>query len=432
MNFMQLTKVKIVGIVLCFILLAGVGTPALATSPREVEIEARLVEFDPDSGVYRASGGVILTSGDFQLQAETVLYNQETEVITAEQGVKLKTATGNWEGESLVYSFRTEEGTLTAFRGAMGSAFYTGQTGELRGEEIRVQGASFTRCELTSPCVKIKAGRVRLVEDRVQVSGGWLYLKNFPVLPLPPLAFRPDQFENWPQLEIGVNSTRGFYVLGRLTHQVNEQVDLNYSGGVGTNRWWNVQGGIRWDLLPGLVFNSTLTWEDYLRGNASLTYKWAPLQFRTAVQHNWADLPSGEHSFSVMGPLSKKSNLEFSYTSSFNEKKQGEQRRADYGLRLTGRWLPGFTLGAGLFYGEGDLKSNSLNGWHLRTTWSGGINLARTWRVQVAGETRWQAGIEPLWVNNQVKLVKDLHCFRADLGYNLLDESVSFNLMFNW
>ena len=190
---MQVNKLYIVGMALVFILLVGIGTPALATAPREVEIEAQLVEFDPDSRVYRASGGVILTSGDFRLQAETVLYNQETEVITAEQGVKLQTATGNWEGESLVYSFRTEEGTLTAFRGAMGSSFIPGKQGSA-GEEILVRGGSFTRCELTSPCVKIKARRVRLVDDRVQVGGGWLYLKNFPVLPLPPVTFTPDQF----------------------------------------------------------------------------------------------------------------------------------------------------------------------------------------------------------------------------------------------
>lgn len=429
---MQVNKLYIVAMALVFILLVGIGTPALATAPREVEIEAQLVEFDPDSRVYRASGGVILTSGDFRMQAETVLYNQETEVITAEQGVKLQTATGNWEGESLVYSFRTEEGTLTAFRGAMGSSFYTGETGELRGEEILVRGGSFTRCELTSPCVKIKARRVRLVDDRVQVGGGWLYLKNFPVLPLPPVIFTPDHFENWPQLEIGANSTRGFYVIGRVTHQVNKQVTLNYSGGVGTNQWWNVQSGMRWNVLPGLVLNSTLTWEEYLRGNASLTYNWSPVQFRASVKRNWSELVSGEQTFSVMRPLTKKSNLELSYTSSFNEKTKGELRRADYGLRLTGRWLPGFTLGAGLFYGEGDLKSDSLNGWHLRTTWSGGVNIARTWRIQVAGETRWQTGIEPLWVDNQVKLVKDLHCFQVDLGYDLLDESVNFNFMFKW
>ena len=233
-------------------------------------------------------------------------------------------------------------------------------------------------------------------------------------------------------MEIGVNRTRGFYVIGRLTHQVNNQVSLNYGGGVGTNRWWNVQGGMNWKPLPGLVLNSTLTWEEYLRGNASLTYNWAPVQFRAAVQRDWDDLTSGEHTFSVRGPLTNKSNLELSYNSSFDGKEQGEQRRADYGLHLTGRWLPGFALGAGLFYGEGDLESNSLNGWYLRTTWSGGVNIARTWRIEVDGETRWQTGIEPLLVENEVKLVKDIHCFKADLGYDLLDESVSFNFMFNW
>lgn len=430
---MQFRKLKHVIIILFFALLVGGGTPAQATAPREVEIEARLVEFDPESGIYRASGGVVLTSGDLQLEAETVFYNQKTEVITAEQGVILQTATGEWEGEKLVYSFRTEEGTLTAFHGAIGTSFYTGQTGQLRSDEILVQDGSFTRCELVAPCVSIRAGRVRLVDDRVQVRGGWLYLKELPVLPLPPVTFTPDHFENWPQLEIGINKPRGFYVLGRLTHQVDEEVTLHYGAGAGTNHWWNGQAGIRWQPSSDLVFDSGLTWEEYLRGNASLTYNWAPVRFRTAFEHNWAERPTGGHSFSVRGPVTEKSSLELSYTSRFAGKDGDADRRADYGLNLTGRWLPGFTLGAGLFYGEGALLDrDSMNGWHLRTTWTGGITLAPTWQLRVAGESRWQAGDAPLWVENEVKLVKDLHCFKVDLGYDLVDESINFNFGFNW
>jgi hypothetical protein len=143
-------------------------------------------------------------------------------------------------------------------------------------------------------------------------------------------------------------------------------------------------------------------------------------------------LTSGSYTLSVQGPLTKKSNLELNYASSFSEKTKRVHHREDYGLRLSGRWIPGFTLGGGLYYGQGDLKTDYFNGWYAQTTWSGGINLLPTWRIQVSGEARWQKGIDPHWVSSQVKVVKDLHCFNLDLGYNLLDESISFNFGFKW
>ena len=422
----------IVLIMALLILVTGQSTPARAAAATEVEIEASLLEFDPVSKVYKATGGVKFTSGDFRLQAETLVYNQEADFLTAEQGVKLQTAAGEWEGERLEYSFRGEQGTLTTFSGKNGDIFISGTKGELSGEEILVQGGSFAKCELPTPCLKIKAGQVRLVNDKVQVKRGWLYVKNLPVLPLPPLTFAIDQFENWPQLEVGASGTRGYYVLGKMTHEVNDQVRLDYGGGVGSKKWWNVQTGMNWDLTSDLVLNSTLTWEEYLRGKASLTYQWAPVQFRAAVSRDWDELTSGDRTLLVQGPLTEKSNLELNYTSSFNEKTNGMHRREDYGLQVNGSWIPGFTLGGGLYFGQGDLKTNYLNGWYLRTTWSGGIKLAPTWRMQVSGEARWQEGIDPLWVSSQVKLGKDLHCFNLGLGYDLLDESISFNLGFNW
>lgn len=413
------------------LVIAG-SAPVRAATAAEVEIEASLLEFDPVSKVYKATGGVKFTSGDFRLEAETLVYNQEADFLLAEQRVKLQTATGEWEGERLEYSFRDEQGVLTTLTGKNGDVLINGKKAELSGEDVLVQDGSFTKCELATPCLKIKASRVRLANDKVKVKRGWLYVKNLPVLPLPPLTFAIDQFENWPQLEIGVNSTRGYYVLGKMTHEVNDQVRLDYGGGVGSKKWWNVQSGIKWTPTTNLVLNSTLTWEEYLRGNASLTYQWEPVQFRAAVSRDWDELASGSHTLSVQGPLSKKSNLELDYTSSFNEKTNGVHHREDYGLRLSGRWVPGFTLGGGLYFGQGDLKTNYFNGWYVQTTWSGGINLLPTWRIQISGETRWQKGIDPLWVRSEVKLVKDLHCFDLDLGYNLLDEKISFNFRFNW
>jgi len=429
---MGLGKRAIAIFIFLFILLAPAGSLVWAAEPGAVEIEARLVEFDPEAKVYKATGGVRFTSDDFQLQADTVVYYQESALVTAEQGVKLQTATGSWEGDSLVYSFRDEQGKFSGITGRNGNYYITGKKGELQGEEILLTDTTFTPCELATPCLRIKAGQAWVVNDKVQVKGGWLYLKNLPVLPLPPVTVATDQFTDWPRLEMGADNTRGLYVTGELTHELTEEAALYYGGGVGTKKWWNAQAGLRWYLTSDLVFNSSLAWEKNLRGNASLTYNYAPLQVTAAVTRNWTELSSGKNSLTAQGPLTEKSAWQLSYTSSFNEQTNGLVQRQEYGLRLTGPWLPGFTLGAGLYYGAGDLKNNSLNGWHLRTTWSGRINITRTWRIETTGETWWQRGIEPLWIGKTVRLAKDLHCFKVDMGYNLLNKNISFNFGFNW
>ena len=433
-KLMEFAKRMLTAFIFFFLLPLAVPTPVRASAPPAVEIEARMVEFDPETKVYRATGGVKFSGKDFQLEAETVVYDQVTAVVRAERGVKLRTADGTWRGESLVYSFREEKGKFTAATGENGKYYFTGKEGELKGKELFLTDATFTPCELPTPCLKIRAGRVRVVGDQVEVKGGWLYLKNLPLLPLPPVTITTtnNQLDDWPRLDAGFNSSRGAYVTGEFTHTLSEKAALRYGGGGGTNKWWTAKAGLRWDLASNLVFNSSLAWEDYLQGKASLTYHYAPLKVTAAVDRDFAELSAGENSLTVEGPLAGQSTWQLLYTSSFNEKTNGLSERQDYGLRFSGPWLPGFTLGTGFYYGTGDAKGNSLNGWHLRTTWSGGFKLTRTLRLETTGETRWQTGRAPLWVENTVKLVKDLHCFKVDLGYDLVEESISFAFGFNW
>ena len=421
-------------VVLIFLMLTCYLLPATAASEEDIEIEALMVEFDPVQRIYMASGGVKFKNGDFLLQAENLRYNQKEEFLQAENRIKLITSFGTWEGEKIEYSFRNNKGEISAPRGVVGETLVSGEKAEINEEILFLNDTSFTKCDLATPCIKIKASKVQLVEKRVKVKGGLLYLKNLPLLPLPPLTVSTDSFDNWPLLELGLNNNRGLYLVGKLTHEVNKQFKLNYGLGLGTNKWFRLQGGGDWLVTPRLVWNSELTWEPKksLNGNSGLTYYFPRAEFKAELKKGWTGISSTEGSLKLKFPLFTNAKAEFVYVSNFTEGNQVIEKRQDVGGRITGNWLPGFSLGAGMLYGEGDLKTGSLNGWYGETFWNGSIGLLPTWRLAVEGKNLWQRGANPLWVQNKVELIKDLHCFKASLGYDFLNQNVHFNLGFNW
>ncbi|HBT17098.1 MAG TPA: hypothetical protein DEB05_09105, partial [Firmicutes bacterium] len=108
-------------------------------------------------------------NGDFLLQAENLRYNQKEEFLQAENRIKLITSFGTWEGEKIEYSFRNNKGEISAPRGVVGETLVSGEKAEINEEILFLNDTSFTKCDLATPCIKIKASKVQLVEKRVKV-----------------------------------------------------------------------------------------------------------------------------------------------------------------------------------------------------------------------------------------------------------------------
>ncbi|NLW56332.1 MAG: hypothetical protein GX050_06940 [Firmicutes bacterium] len=423
-------------IILAFLFLSSGLLPVAAAENQQLEIEALQVEFDPEQRIYVASGEVRFSTADFLLEAEHLLYYQEEELVIAEKDVKLVTSSGTWKGEKIEYSLREDRGRIITPRGTVGQSLLSGEHGGIDGDQLYLEDVAFTRCALSVPCIKIKTSRVVVEEDKIKSKWGWLYLKNLPVLPLPPLTLPADGYDNWPQLEVGANSTRGLFVEGIFSHQVSEGFVLNYGMGLGTNQWQRLRSEGRWTLTPNLTVTPRLFWEPgkNLNGNATLVYRFPRgVQLRAEVDRDWKSQSTvGEDTLSLGFPLFGKTRGELVYSTNLNDNQQRLRRRQDYGGRITTRLLPGFTLSTALFYGDGNLPAGRFNDWYWETSWNGGVKLASTWRVEAEGKHRWQSGKDLKWVTNKVRLVKDLHCFKASLGYNINSESYEFALSFNW
>jgi len=224
---------------------------------------------------------------------------------------------------------------ITAVKGKVGTVLVSGEKAGFNGEQVFLRKASFAKCTLATPCIQIKAGRVHLAEGRIKVQRGSLYLKNFPFLPLPTLSLPADDYDSWPQLELGVNGERGLYLVGKLTHHFNDKFKLNYGLGLGTNKWVNLQASANWALTPSLLFGSDLNWEteNSLDGKVRLVYQFSAAQLKAESQRNWqaSEFSSGVNSLNLTFPLFNKTRAELSYTNSLNAVASGINRREDYG-----------------------------------------------------------------------------------------------------
>jgi hypothetical protein len=420
-------------ITIVLILVIGLAFPVSAQT-EYLEIDAPMVEFNPDQQIYIASGGVIFKKDNFLLTAEKVIYDRKQELIKAEERVRLSTPSGTWEGDRAEYSFKTEKGEITSLKGSTGKILVSGSKGKIDGEHFNLEKADITRCNLSVPCIKIKAKKVNLVEQRAKLQGAWLYIKKLPVLPLPPLTVPTDNLEGWPKVEAGYNNTRGLYLYGRIDQETGENSNLYYGVGAGTKKWLSLQGGWNWHLTPDLLLSTGLNWEPWnkLTGNGSLSYKLPGAEFTAKAERGWNSSSTGTDSFKIKAPLFSRTKGELIYSSSFVKNQTNTLVREEYGGRITGPWIPGFTLGTGVIHGTGDLGGRGPNGWYLETSWNGGFELLPTWRVKAVGKTFWQKGAEVHWVNNTVSLAKDLHCFKAELGYNFVGKSIQFDLGINW
>lgn len=420
-------------IILTIILTICLALPVSAQT-EQVEIDAAMVEFDPNQQIYIASGGVLFKKDKFLLTAEKVIYDQKQELIKAEDGVRLITPSGTWEGERVEFSFKSGEGEITSLKGLTGKILVSSSKGKIDGERFFLEEADFTRCDLLVPCIKIKANKVNLFEERAKIRGAWLYIKNLPVLPLPPLTIPTDNLESWPKVEAGFNNSRGLYLYGRLDHKPSEHSNLYYGVGVGTKNWLSLQGGLNWSLNKDLILSTGLKWEPWkkLTGNGGLSYKLSWAEFTAEAERSWSSSLTGTDSFKIKTPLFAGTKGEILYSSSFIKNQTNTLVREEYGGRITGPWIPGFSLGTGILYGTGDLEGRGPNGWYLETSWNGGFRLSSSWKFETEGKNLWKNGEGVHWVTNKANLIKELHCFKAGLGYDFKGKSILFNIGLKW
>lgn len=400
---------------------------AWGVSGEEVEIKADILEYDPATGIINALGNVEFRRKDIVITTNQLLYCQEDGIVRTDEAVHYRSATMDLTGEGMWYSLTTEEGEIREVDGEGNKVYFSGRQGEIDGEDILVRDGSYTRCELSDPCFSISAKKVKINGDHVRTGFGWLKLKGFKVLPLPPLSFSTG--DDWPDLEVGYTNERGLFVGIKEERPLSESFRFNYGGSIGTNKWLSVDAGVAWQSGK-LSMNTTgsYRWNGDHIFHTVWKYSDSWGQLTASYYEEWGAEPENIRLLEASRPLFAKT----SGTLFYQVEQWGEAE--SYGARVSGRWIPGFTIGLGMVHGQGKLEKARL-GWHPETSVTWSQKLTNTWSIAANATYLWGEGMvakEGIWRSQSIALTKDLHCFAIGLNYDFIEGDYGYTLRIKW
>ena len=426
-------------LVFLVLLLCSVTGIVKAYSPGEMDITAGRAEFDPETQVFTGSGGVVIKSGDMVIKAGEVVVDREG-WIEATGGVEFGFASLLIRGENLRYNIHSETGEIAEFQGRKEETYFCGSQGEITGANLYIKDAAFTRCCLPVPDLEFAAGELRMEEEMIRTGWGRLRVKGINLLPLPPLSVSLDKIEQWPSVEAGINQEWGLYFSGDIYHPLLERLALTAGATMGTSGRVGLAAGLHWRPTERWQLGAGYDWDNKSGEKTvySLRYTGARAQLYAGIinSREKGEAPDGRSNFRVTFPLAPQVKGEVFQNRDYPHEITGLSSLAEagaesYGVKISKDWSPGFFTGMGIIHSRGDLKGNSLPGWSLETTVKGKISLTEGWDLAGAGSYLWGKE-EGLWTTQRVEILKDLHCFAASVGYDLLGKEWSLGLNLTW
>ena len=189
-----------------------------------VEITADTLSYSGDGTSMEASGSVEAISADSHITADHLIYNIENKQVTADRGFTMQTKKGaQLGGEYLDYSFKTKTGTARNIKIIYRYAVMSGDQAKIDDEKIELKDSSFNMCGLEPPHYHVSSRTTTLYPDEGKVLGYWgyLWLGNFPVVPVPVYYYdftaigagqKADATGVMSVPQTGSNDTDGFYI----------------------------------------------------------------------------------------------------------------------------------------------------------------------------------------------------------------------------
>jgi len=220
-------------------------TPAPAPAPsnsgeQEIDFEADGLEYDSDADVVRATGNVLLRSGDQSVRADAVSWDRMSGQIVATGNIRFVDEDGNQLfTDQLELSDELKAGAMSnlllAFRAGGRLAATEGRRNAAG--DIELERAVYSACEVLdedgcpkSPSWRVTARRVFYDNEtkRIRFEGAFLELFGQRVLPLPGLALRSDGAATSGFLvpDMGLTASNGVEITGSYYARLAENRDL--------------------------------------------------------------------------------------------------------------------------------------------------------------------------------------------------------------
>jgi LPS-assembly protein len=161
----------------------------LSSVRQEVSIQADKVEFDRNTGIYKAEGGVRITQGSSTLTADKATLDSTSGESEAEGRALLVTDGNILYADSIRVNFNTKLGVIQQGRLFIedGNFHITGdELQRVKEDEFQVQGGGLTTCDAATPFWKVTAKKLDVRMDKDVTGSDVVFrLKDVPVFYTP-------------------------------------------------------------------------------------------------------------------------------------------------------------------------------------------------------------------------------------------------------
>ena len=249
-----------------------------------VEYQGDSAQFDNRERTLRLRGRPVVVRGADRIEAtDSIIYREPTDFVEVYGSPRVTGEGGDIAGEVIYYDLATRRATVRNARTTVteGATWYVqgNVTTENQGERVYATGGTFTSDDREDPAYHFRAGRLKVIKNRVLVGRpAYLYFRNVPVFVLPFIVqdLARGRRSGFLIPEFEINDIVRTDQRGRGTRGTGRQIsNIGYYWAI--NDYMGAQGSLDWRsqswvaLQVGYDFNWV---RRFLSGSASLQHFW--------------------------------------------------------------------------------------------------------------------------------------------------------------
>ncbi|CAN5257307.1 putative LPS assembly protein LptD [soil metagenome] len=207
-------------------------------------------------------GNAVVIYKDLTLEADYIQLDWANNMVIAEskkdslgnpiEKAKFKDAENEYYAKTIMYNFKTKKGKVIEARTQEGEGYIHADTIKRNEyEEWYAKGGKYTTCDLDHPHFYISAKKMKLVPDKVIVSGpANLVVHDIPTPLFAPFGIFPIQKNRRSGIilpQYGAEQNRGFFFRdGGYYFHISDYLDMALTGSIYTNGSWGLSNTTRY------------------------------------------------------------------------------------------------------------------------------------------------------------------------------------------